>query len=173
MTKHIIIAETTPKSPRQYLASSKQGGRLTKEITDVALFASEAAAAAAVRDLLQTDFERRNGVTLLLGTVGFIVETTKAVARKAVASGFVIRRNTGRYYKGPKTKPPRDFHDAHYAYIENRDAATVFPTEAIALKTGEDCRAILLQAAEDDRNSRYPGTYQQLHDEFAFTVEAV
>lgn len=173
MSMHIIIADAIVGASRQYISSSKRGG-LTGDINDAARFASEAAALDAVRKLLTNDFERTKGVTLLLGTVTVTVATTKPVPRKVPAKGFVIRRRSGDYYKGPKTRPPRDFRDAHYGFIVNRDAATVFPLQEVAQTYGEACRAILRKVAADEQLSRTPGsTYQRIADEFEFIVEAV
>jgi hypothetical protein len=172
MAKHIILADSTVGAGRRYIASSR--GVATSDITEVALFASEAAAAAAASKLLTRDFERTHNVTLLLGTVTFTVETTKAVPRKEVSTGYVIRRHRGDYYQGPKTKPPRDFRDAHYMYVANRDKATVFPSQTRALEYADLCRQILKQTADDELRSTHPSpTYQQLYDEFRYTVEAV
>jgi hypothetical protein len=172
MAKHIIIAESTVDAGRLYIASSR--GVPTNDISAVALFASEEAAAAAANKLMTRDFERTHNVTLLLGTVTFTVATTKKVHRKEVPTGYVIRRHRGDYYKGPKTRPPRDFRDAYYMYVANRDKATVFSSQARALEYAELCRQILKQTAEDELRSTNPGpTYQQIYDEFRYTVEAV
>lgn len=173
MSKHIIIAESTVGAGRLYIASSKRGV-LTSDISEVALFASEVAAAARVSELLTRDFERTHDVSLLLGTVAFTVTTTKAVLRKAVSTGYVIRRHRGDYYKGPKTKPPRDFRDAHYNYVGNRDKATVFRSQPRALEYAELCREILKQTADDEQRSSNPSsTYQRLYEAFRYTVESV
>lgn len=179
MPKHIIIADSSVGEERRYVASSKRGV-LTAEVTDAALFASEEAATAGVRDLLTKDFERKSKVTLSLGTITFTVTATKPVRRTSPKSGFVIRRDKGEcrgkcdYYKGPKTKPPRNFRDAHYAYVENRDAATVFPSREKAESYGELCREILKDTADRELKSTRPSpTYQTLYENFAFTVEAV
>jgi len=180
MPKHIIIAESAVGGEIQYISTSRGGGGLTDEATDAALFASEAAAETAARKLLTMDFERKNDVTLSLGTITFAVASTTPLRRAPVRTGFVIRREAGTrrdrpdYYKGPKTIAPRSFRDAHYAYVENRDAATVFPSREKADSYGERCREILRETAERELKATRPSdTYQQLYEDFAFTVEAV
>lgn len=173
MPKHIVIADSTAGSSRRYLQSSRYG-TLSSDLMDAALFASASAAESAVRELLTKDFERKNHVSLLLGTVEFTVASVTAVPRKPTAKGFVVRRSKGDFYKGPKTKPPRDFRDAHYNYVDNRDAATVFPSRTLAEICGEACREILRETAERENRSSNPSpTYQQLYDEFRFIVEEV
>jgi hypothetical protein len=173
MHKHIILADSTDGAGRQYVTSSRYG-HLSNNLLDAALFASEDAAKSSVRELLTKDFERTNHVTLLLGTVEFTVTSVNPVPRKPAAKGFVIRRNKGDYYKGPKTKPPRDFMDAYYHYVANRDAATVFPSMAIAMAYGDAIREILRETAERDARSSNPSaSYQQLYDEFSFLVEEI
>jgi hypothetical protein len=179
MSKHIIIADSSVGEERRYVASSKRGV-LTDDVSDSALFAGEEAATASVRELLTRDFERKHVVTLALATVTVTVTAVKPVRRATRRSGFVIRRATGEfrdsfdYYKGPKTKPPRGFKDAHYAYVADRDAATVFPSREKAESYGEKCREILKEAAEREVKSTKPSsTYQSLYEKFAFAVEEV
>jgi hypothetical protein len=174
MTRHVLIAESTKGLERQYIASSKSGA-LSDDISNVALFVTEGAAETAARELLTRDFERKNKVTLLLATVEISVTSSREIARKRVARGYVIRRNTGKYYKGPKTRLPRDFRDAYYNYVDNPDAATVFPTKELAVTTGEACRAILLKTAEQEeqRRPQSGATYRRSYTEFGFSVETV
>lgn len=173
MPKHILIAEPLAGQPRQYVASTTSNW-LVEDIAYAAMFDSKNAAEKGAQKLLARDIERLNKVRLVRAEVTLQVLAVEELPRKRGCAGYVIRRADGRYYKGPKSRLPKDFMEAYYRYVANRDVATVFPNEERAREVAEAAREILRVVAEDEKkDSRSSGGYTKIYTDFSYTLEAV
>lgn len=141
----VLIARRTGE-PDRYVGSER--GDLIDDFGRAVLYQSEGAAMRQLRKLVTRDLERKQNVVLDVGHVAFTLVATSGVEKKAVATGFVLKRENGEYYRGPKTRNANSFHEAHYAFVPNRDSATVFASESIAQERVRGIQQVLQQTAE-------------------------
>lgn len=144
---NFILIARRDGEPDRYVGSER--GDLIEDLGRAALYQSEAAAMRLLRRLVTRDLERKQDVTLDIGHVAFTLVTTSGVKKKKpTAAGFVIKRENGEYYRGPKTRNANSFHEAHYGFVPNRDSATVFSSETVAQERARGILQVLQQTAD-------------------------
>lgn len=141
-TKTIILAKNLKTGAVSYLTGKRR--YLSDDITDAALYTSETRALPVVASLWKEDFENKNDCVLSLGTLEFTLVAETPVSRKPVTPGWVVRREDGLYYAGPLTRDPKDWSEARYKFVANKDAATAFPSESIARTRADAILDILI-----------------------------
>ncbi len=143
---NFILIARRDGEPDRYVGSER--GDLIEDLGRAVLYQSEAAAMRQLRRLVTRDLERKQDVTLDIGHVAFTLVTTSGVKKKPMAAGFVIKRENGEYYRGPKTRNANSFQEAHYGFVPNRDSATVFNSESAAQERARGILQVLQQTAE-------------------------
>lgn len=126
-----IIVATSPFGNKSYVSSTRYE-TISDDANEAARFVQLDSAMDAARVMIeQSDFERKNNVTLTIGLVKTVVDTEICILRKTAKPGFIILFapgcRLGRYSIAPKK--PKKFDYQHCTLsTENIDKATRYAT---------------------------------------------
>lgn len=140
MSKYIILVKFET-GVINYIAGSSSRS-ISHLLDEAAPFRNRTNAEIAANQLRQLGFERKQKCELFLAPLMLMHGELEKLKTPKPKVGFVIERENGKFYTGPKTVAPRDFGDAHYKWGEI-EAATFFPTREIAVTRVKQIHAVL------------------------------